>query len=501
MDDTRRIAMVDTRNDANDNTDQRTVRFQFSNHLGSASLEVDDLGDIISYEEYHPYGTTAYQAVNKDIKAAAKRYRYTGMERDEETGLEYHSARYYLSWLGRWLKPDPEGLVDGENLYKYSRNNPLKFNDPNGTDPPDDDSPITVTPYFTQISPLSLSGNVQFQNLFSENRSASGNLSLSTGLRSSFGLQVPALNLNTTGIAMGTASANADTAAGTSQVQLQGGLVLGNIGSGLNLVTVAEGSFQVPIPNQLVLSQINDTFLNGLPQAQGELSLHGSLRAGAFQLGTFRGGATLNAGQFDAQLRVRSFADIARLDLSASGTIGENGSLSLSTISGTGRVRLPGLLRLDANVNGTSNETGGVDFTGNARLRLFGIPSLSLSGTGSASTEGYNFSGSFSGYVPPLSYVAGGNLTLNSSEGIDVSGSVFGLTYTPGIEIEDPSPLPPAARTILNLPAASNAPSGLTLGYSYTRYGSRRGLTHFSAGAMTNNLKSFGFGVYFRRDF
>ena len=132
MDDTRRIAMVDTRNTVNDNTDQRTVRFQFSNHLGSASLELDDEGAVISYEEYHPYGTTAYQAVSATIKAAAKRYRYTGMERDEESGLEYHSARYYLGWLGRWLKPDPIGIGDGVNIFTFVNNNPINFIDPNG---------------------------------------------------------------------------------------------------------------------------------------------------------------------------------------------------------------------------------------------------------------------------------------------------------------------------------------------------------------------------------
>lgn len=125
MDDTQRIAMVDTRNAINDTTDKRTVRYQFSNHLGSANLELDDNGNTISYEEYHPYGTTAYQAVNKDIKAAAKRYRYTGMERDDESGLNYHAARYYLPWLGRWLKPDPIGIGDGVNVYRHVRNNPI----------------------------------------------------------------------------------------------------------------------------------------------------------------------------------------------------------------------------------------------------------------------------------------------------------------------------------------------------------------------------------------
>ncbi|MEO1260393.1 MAG: SpvB/TcaC N-terminal domain-containing protein [Bacteroidota bacterium] len=142
MDDTRRIAMVDTRNTVDDNTDERTVRFQFSNHLGSASLELDDEGTVVSYEEYHPFGTTAHQAVNRNIRAAAKRYRYTNMERDEESGLSYHTARYYLPWLGRWLSADPLFLIDGVNLFRYGKNNPVTFTDPAGTDPPEDDEPV-----------------------------------------------------------------------------------------------------------------------------------------------------------------------------------------------------------------------------------------------------------------------------------------------------------------------------------------------------------------------
>ena len=75
-------------------------------------LEIDEDGKIISYEEYHPYGTTAYSANNSDDESDyRKRYRYTGMERDEESGLSYHSARYYLPWLGRWGSVDPVGLV------------------------------------------------------------------------------------------------------------------------------------------------------------------------------------------------------------------------------------------------------------------------------------------------------------------------------------------------------------------------------------------------------
>jgi RHS repeat-associated protein len=130
-----RIAMVDTRNEINDDTDRRTVRYQMSNHLGSASLELtgDANPRVINYEEYHPYGTTSYQAVNTEVRVAAKRYRYTGMERDDETGMSYHSARYYLPWLGRWLSSDPGGINGGGNLYMYVDGNPIRKLDVSGT--------------------------------------------------------------------------------------------------------------------------------------------------------------------------------------------------------------------------------------------------------------------------------------------------------------------------------------------------------------------------------
>ncbi|QJD82970.1 SpvB/TcaC N-terminal domain-containing protein [Cohnella herbarum] len=109
-----------------------SVRYLLHNHLGSASLELDEEARVVSYEEYHPFGTTAYKAHNASIRSAAKRYRYTGMERDEESGLAYHGARYYLPWLGRWLNCDPAGMVEGTNLYAYCRNSPVIRHDRNG---------------------------------------------------------------------------------------------------------------------------------------------------------------------------------------------------------------------------------------------------------------------------------------------------------------------------------------------------------------------------------
>ena len=144
MDGTKRIALAERRTTGDDGSPELLVRYQFGNHLGSASLELDADGKVISYEEYHPYGSTSYQAVDKSLRAAAKRYRFTGMERDESTGLEYHSARYYAPWLGRWTACDPAGPSAGLNLYIAASNSPVRLADPAGLAPEDPDTGIPV---------------------------------------------------------------------------------------------------------------------------------------------------------------------------------------------------------------------------------------------------------------------------------------------------------------------------------------------------------------------
>src|SRR5262249_32576536 len=103
-------------------------------HLGSACLELDEQARIISYEEYAPYGNATYQAVRSQTETG-KRYRYTGKERDEESGLYYHGARYYAPWIGKWTSTDPIGLDGGNNLYAYGAQSPVEFIDPSGNAP------------------------------------------------------------------------------------------------------------------------------------------------------------------------------------------------------------------------------------------------------------------------------------------------------------------------------------------------------------------------------
>ena len=138
MDDNQRVALVETVT-VNAKASAVTLpvttsRYQFGNHLGSACLELDETGAVITYEEYYPYGSTSYQAGTTTTETSLKRYRYTGKERDQETGLEYHSARYYAPWLGRWTACDPKGTERGASLYAYVSGQPTRLTDPSGRD-------------------------------------------------------------------------------------------------------------------------------------------------------------------------------------------------------------------------------------------------------------------------------------------------------------------------------------------------------------------------------
>lgn len=134
MDDKKRLALVETRTEGDDGSPPQVIRYQFNNQIESATLELDGAGQIISYEEYYPYGSTSYQAGRSAVEVSLKRYRFVGKERDEETGLNYHGARYYAPWLGRWVSTDPAGMVDGPNLYQYALGNPIVRLDVKGTD-------------------------------------------------------------------------------------------------------------------------------------------------------------------------------------------------------------------------------------------------------------------------------------------------------------------------------------------------------------------------------
>lgn len=111
------------------NNDQ--VRYSYDNLTGCCGLEVDGCGNVICMEEYYPYGGTSVLTARTQSEVDCKTIHYSGKERDA-TGLYYYGYRYYQSWVGRWLSSDPAGTVDGLNLFRMVRNNPMTLRDDNG---------------------------------------------------------------------------------------------------------------------------------------------------------------------------------------------------------------------------------------------------------------------------------------------------------------------------------------------------------------------------------
>jgi RHS repeat-associated protein len=133
LDGTARIALVRA-GPAHPDDRGPAVAYQLGDHLSSCTATVDGAGALTNREEYTPYGETSFGSYS------LKRYRFTGCERDAESGLNYHSARHYAPWLARWTSPDPAGPAPGPNLYVYAADDPLRKVDVTG------ESPRTLTP-------------------------------------------------------------------------------------------------------------------------------------------------------------------------------------------------------------------------------------------------------------------------------------------------------------------------------------------------------------------
>lgn len=111
------------------------VRYLLADHLGSAQLELAEGGWPIWRSELTPYG--------QEIGPVSpySHFKFTGKERDAESGLDNMTARYYSPTAGRFTSPDPLlfnelRLVNPQRwgMYNYALNNPLSFTDPDGRD-------------------------------------------------------------------------------------------------------------------------------------------------------------------------------------------------------------------------------------------------------------------------------------------------------------------------------------------------------------------------------
>jgi RHS repeat-associated protein len=123
----------------NGTLDEPGTRYLTTDHLGSTRVATDTTGTVLRRHDYRPFGEPLPTGLNgRSAKYADLKntLRFTGKERDAETGLDYFGARYMSSAQGRFASPDAAGpdLTNPQtfNKYRYALNNPLRYVDPNG---------------------------------------------------------------------------------------------------------------------------------------------------------------------------------------------------------------------------------------------------------------------------------------------------------------------------------------------------------------------------------
>ncbi len=106
-----------------------TLTWLLGDHLGSATITATENGTLASEQKYTAWGQTRSGSVGTDRQ-------YTGQISEPQLGIYFYNARYYDSYLNRWLQPDsivpdPYNILDYDR-YSYARNNPVRYNDPSG---------------------------------------------------------------------------------------------------------------------------------------------------------------------------------------------------------------------------------------------------------------------------------------------------------------------------------------------------------------------------------
>lgn len=112
------------------------VNYYFADHLGTARIVASATGTVLDDSDFYPFGGERVY-----LNSSPQAYKFTGKERDSESGLDNFGARYDSSSMGRFMSPDPilstpVHIINPQrwNKYDYAVNNPLSYIDPAGRD-------------------------------------------------------------------------------------------------------------------------------------------------------------------------------------------------------------------------------------------------------------------------------------------------------------------------------------------------------------------------------
>ena len=127
------------------------IYYYHPDHLGSATWITNSARKAVQFIHYMPFGEMWY---NQQGSAYNERYKFTGKERDEETGYDYFGARYYVPEIPIWLSVDP--LADKYpqiSPYAYCHWNPVNRIDFDGMDDEQREAAINKANQYVKMNP------------------------------------------------------------------------------------------------------------------------------------------------------------------------------------------------------------------------------------------------------------------------------------------------------------------------------------------------------------
>jgi RHS repeat-associated protein len=103
---------VDSGQPAGVNSTAQNTHYYLDDYLGTTQMELSSGGWPVWEGSFTPFGqeiiggTTTNYIGQQPADGTSMAYKFTGKERDAESGLDYFGARYYGSSMGRWMSPD-----------------------------------------------------------------------------------------------------------------------------------------------------------------------------------------------------------------------------------------------------------------------------------------------------------------------------------------------------------------------------------------------------------
>lgn len=105
------------------------VAWYLTDRMGSVRQMLDATGSLENTITYDGFGNV----IAETDAAFGDRWKWTGREYNDYTGLQYNRARYYSGESGRWVSEDPIGFGAGDyNMNRYAINSATSFIDPSG---------------------------------------------------------------------------------------------------------------------------------------------------------------------------------------------------------------------------------------------------------------------------------------------------------------------------------------------------------------------------------